>query len=316
MDKIYKNKECVKDFLGVAELPKIRKDFIAKLENALMFLNYKHLNIWHSEAIKKASLKEFDGAWLLDLNLRLKEGENFAFRPFGDLQVSPDMFPEMNMKFMNLSGELGMLEKYRFLNAKEKRNLSKFMHIFSHSMGILDYGKQRWFTSKEGYGINKMKEKKDIKYALPIHTPLRQGYYFKESDIKKRIEDAVNGNDDMYLHMVRGFHLSLQLSLTYHYEWSCYIKENDDSIGIRIPIHPSSSKEVFVLRNIPEGKKRRAAIVNFVKDHYRTIKGLGNEREVLIKKHLRGDLKFTWRGLKVQISPSPYDINKYKKHKN
>jgi hypothetical protein len=109
--------------------------------------------------------------------------------------------------------------------------------------------------------------------------------------------------------------MALQLSLTYDYEWSCYIKEKPDSLGVRIPIHPSSSKEVFMMRNLPEGKTRKRAIVNFVKDHYRTIKGNGNERKVLIEKHFRGDLKFNWRGLEVHVTPSPYDLRKYKSNK-
>ena len=54
---------------------------------------------------------------------------------------------------------------------------------------------------------------------------------------------------------------------------------------------------------------REQQIVNFVKDHYRTIKGYNNnERKILVQKHLRGDLKFNWRGLEVHIIPSPYDM--------
>ena len=71
-----------------------------------------------------------------------------------------------------------------------------------------------------------------------------------------------------------------------------------------------------MMRNIPEGKQRKVAIVNFVKEHYRTIKGYNdNEREVLIQKHLRGELKFNWRGLEVHITPSPYDLRKTKTNK-
>ena len=70
------------------------------------------------------------------------------------------------------------------------------------------------------------------------------------------------------------------------------------------------------MRNLPEGKTRKRAIVNYVKDHYRTIKGYNNnEREVLVQKHLRGDLKFNWRGLEVHITPSAYDLKRIKTQK-
>ena len=71
-----------------------------------------------------------------------------------------------------------------------------------------------------------------------------------------------------------------------------------------------------MFRNLPEGASRKKAIVNIVKDHYRTIKGHNdNERQVLIQKHIRGELKFNWRGLEVHITPSPYDLRTIKTSK-
>lgn len=157
-------------------------------------------------------------------------------------------------------------------------------------------------------------EKSNIIY--PFRTSLKSGYELNPIDVKNEFIKASKGENDFYLSQIKTLHLSLQLALTYDYEWSCYIKEKPDSLGVRIPIHPSSSKEIFMMRNLPEGKTRKRAIVNFVKDHYRTIKGNGNERKVLIEKHLRGDLKFNWRGLEVHITPSPYDLRKYKSNKN
>ena len=314
--KTFKNAELVKDNLQTAGLPKIRKDFIAKLENALMFLSYKDLSMWHSEAINKVHLKNFDGAWLLDVSLKHKENEEFVLSPFGDLQVTPDMFPKLNLKMLNLSGEIGHLSKYRFLEPKEKRHLENYKYIFSERFAFLDYGKQKWWTNEKGYGFSNMyMAESDTNIILPRPTPLKAGYTYEKKLVDQKIADDLKDNDSMYLQTIRNFHMALQLSLTYDYEWSCYIKEKPDSLGVRIPIHPSSSKEVFMMRNLPEGKTRKRAIVNFVKDHYRTIKGNGNERNVLIKKHFRGDLKFNWRGLEVHITPSPYDLRKYKSNK-
>jgi len=313
--RTFKNVELVKDNLQTAELPKIRKDFIAKLENALMFLSYKDLSIWHSESKNKVHLNNFDGAWLLDVSLKHKGDDGFAFSPFGNLQVTPDMFPKLNIKMLNLSGEIGHLSKYRFLDSKEKRHLDNYRYIFSEKTAFLDYGKQKWWTDEQGYGFNQMhKLNDDFNLVMPLRTSLKKDYVINQKDAINY--DMPNGKPaEWYIHTVKSFHMALQLSLTYDYEWSCYIKETPDSLGVRIPIHPSSSKEVFMMRNLPEGKTRKRAIVNFVKDHYRTIKGNGNERKVLIEKHFRGDLKFNWRGLEVHVTPSPYDLRRYKSNK-
>lgn len=316
MEKVqnFKNAELVNEDFNMAKLPKIRSEFIAKLENALMFLNYRDLNMWHSEAKNKVHLNSFDGAWLLDVSLKHNEDDDFTFSPFGNLQVSPNMFPNLNLKMLNLSGEIAHLSKYRFLDAKEKRHLENYKYIFSEKFGFLDYGKQKWWTNEDGYGFNDMyKLDNDFNVVLPRPTPLKQGYSYEKKLVDKKISDDLKDKDSMYFNTIRNFHMALQLTLTYDYEWSCYIKEKPDSLGVRIPIHPSSSKEVFMLRNIPEGKQRKTAIVNFVKEHYRTVKGYNdNERQVLIQKHLRGDLKFNWRGLEVHITPSPYDLRKTK----
>jgi len=315
--KNYKNVELVKDSLDTVTLPQIRNEFIAKLENALMFLSYKDLNMWHSESRNQVHLGSFDGAWLLDVSLKHDDDDGFVFSPFGELQVTPDMFPNMNMKMMNLSGEVGHLSRYRFLQPKQKRNLDNYRYIVSERVAFLDYGKQKWWTDENGYGFNHMTSLLDKGMCiLPIPTSIKPGYYLDRRLAEAKIKQWLQDPESPYRQTLKSFHMALQLSLTYYYEWSCYIKENKDSLGVRIPIHPSSSKEVFVMRNIPEGKSRKRAIVNFVKEHYRTIKGNGNERKVLIEKHFRGDLKFNWRGLEVHVTPSPHDLMKYKTNKN
>lgn len=315
---VYKNKDLINEDFSSASLPPIREDFIAKLENSLMFLNYKDLSMWHSDAKNKVHLQNFDGAWLLDVSLRHKEKDDFTLKPFGDFQVTPDMFPNLNLRTLNLSGEVGHLSKYKFLDNKQKRNLENYKYIFSERSAFLDYGKQKWWTNENGYGFNKINNiNNELNCILPMHTPLVKGAQYDKRAVARMIEAELKDPNSSYMHTLKGFHMALQLSLTYDYEWSCYIKETPDSLGVRIPIHPSSSKEVFMMRNIPEGKSRKKAIVNFVKDHYRTIKGCNdNERQVLIQKHLRGDLKFKWRGLEVHITPSPYDLRRTKTTKN
>lgn len=306
----YKNVELQKTDFSQFSHPTLRNDFIAKLENAIMFMNFDSLNMWHNESKKPINLKTFDGAWLVDYSLNHSESDDFTFSPFGEFQVMPEMFPDLNLKFMNLSSEVINMFKYKFLSIEERRHLEKFKHIFSERVAFLDYSKNRWFTNEMGYGINSISNLDGLKAYLPIPTSLSDGHFMKKSDINKFIIENSKSSDSAYIQTVKNFNMALNLKMTYYYEWSCYIKENEKSFGIRIPIHPSSSKEVFSMRDVTDKKK---AILNFVRDHYRTITDInGKERDILINKHFRGELKFNWRGLEVHITPSEYDLNRIK----
>ena len=309
---IYKNKDAVN---GIAkkEAPKIREDFIAQLEHSLMYLSFKDSNLWHSEELNPFTLKQFDGAWLIDANLRQEKTDGFCLKAFGDLQVAPEMFPDLNLKTLTLDGYTPHLLKNKFLSHSEKRNLYKYKYILSQKQGILDYEKQKWWLTESGYGFNKIENNDNLKSCYLIPTSLKPGFMYPEYQVKKFISDSVNDEEHPYVRAYLAFHYSLQLALTYYYEWSCYIRENENSIGIRIPIHPSSSKEVFIMRNIPEGNSRKKAIVNYVKEHYRKINNCNDQEvEILIKQHFRGELKFNWRGLEVHITPSQYDLKRIK----
>jgi hypothetical protein len=310
-EKVFRNADLPKsleEFQRRTTIPKIRNEFIAQLEHSLMYLSYPNTYLSVSDAISKFNLKTFDGAWLSGMSLRHSEEDAFMFAPFGDLQVSPDMFPNMNVKTLNLHGGIATLEKHRFLNPKEKRHLQNFPYITQHRYAYFDNEKNKWYSGENGYGIprNFTKTKAGENVYPVIPTPLKAGYVMSPQHVLE-----YPGSNE-YLETLRSFHAHLQLAMTQYYEWTCFIRETPNSVGIRIPIHPSASKEVFMMRNIPEGAKRKRAIVNYVKDHYRTVKGLGNEREILIKKHFRGDLKFNWRGLEVHVTPSPYDLNRIK----
>lgn len=310
--KTYKNIELKDNDFSTSKLPKIRKDFIAQLENALMFLDYKSSDIYHSEAKSKINLNTFNGAWLVDLSLKHECDDDFMLKPLGELQVTPDMFPNINMKTMNMSGDIAYISKVRALNRKERMGLKSYRYILSHRVGFLDYGKQKWWTDERGFGFNGVKKLSDGSIIMtPTPMSIERGYAFSDEEIRSWLKKDIDSDESTYKISMRDIHVAYQLALTYNYEWSCYIRENENSIGIRIPIHPSSSKEVFLLRNI-EKNKRKKAIVNFVKDHYRKVKNVkGEDTSILIKKHLRGDLKFNWRGLEVHITPSPYDLKKY-----
>jgi len=79
---------------------------------------------------------------------------------------------------------------------------------------------------------------------------------------------------------------------------------------VQIPTDPIGAREVFKFRDIPEGRKRRAALVHWVDEHWRQIR-VDPEEETKVRAHLRGMSKgtnsFVWNGLRCTIRPSHID---------
>jgi len=67
---------------------------------------------------------------------------------------------------------------------------------------------------------------------------------------------------------------------------------------------PEGAREIFRLREVPDGKSRRVAIRNWVSEHYRQRRG--GSAPSLVEQHLRGRIQFDWFGLRCEIVP-PFD---------
>lgn len=95
-----------------------------------------------------------------------------------------------------------------------------------------------------------------------------------------------------------------------HYEWHVALGY-EDGPTLTFPTTPTGSREVFRLRDIPNGKSRRSALQNWVTEHWRRPAPVDeNDATILVREHLRGALKFTWNGLRCTITPSQYDVNR------
>jgi hypothetical protein len=87
----------------------------------------------------------------------------------------------------------------------------------------------------------------------------------------------------------------------------------EGSPTVRIPTDALGVREVFRLRDLPEGKGRRAALRHWVEEHWRKSRteALGAPvEELLVREHLRGATRFDWRGLVCTIHPSLYDLKR------
>jgi hypothetical protein len=98
--------------------------------------------------------------------------------------------------------------------------------------------------------------------------------------------------------------MAQSIALTYRYEWGAQFAI-DGSPRIIIPVTPEGVVELFNDRNKPSDANRRAALRHWVSQHLRAKPG-GDFRQV--RRHLRGEVKFQWRGFDVLIRPSQYDL--------
>lgn len=101
-------------------------------------------------------------------------------------------------------------------------------------------------------------------------------------------------------------HLAAGFALTLRYEWSVWLGYGAGP-RVRFVTDPTGAREVFRLRDIPNGANRRAALRNWVNAHWRK-KSTDNDARSWVQRHLRGAEEFTWNGLRCKVSPPEYDL--------
>jgi hypothetical protein len=100
--------------------------------------------------------------------------------------------------------------------------------------------------------------------------------------------------------------LAASIGLRQRYEWAVALGL-EHSPTIRFATDATGIKEVFRVRDLPEGRDRRAALMTWISDHWRQDRK-DADVEVYVRKHLRGSVSFNWRGLVAEILPSQFDI--------
>lgn len=80
-----------------------------------------------------------------------------------------------------------------------------------------------------------------------------------------------------------------------------YLRPENSAFGFKYPIKDLAQlKELFSLRDIPDGYKRRAALRHWVAKHLRR-KPTKPDEKVEVRRHLRGKESFDWFGMKGTI---------------
>lgn len=91
-------------------------------------------------------------------------------------------------------------------------------------------------------------------------------------------------------------------------QWRVYFSL-DGQPGIELPSDPVGVRAAFRLRDIPDGKQRRAALRHWVSEHWRLNRDDPSE-EIKVREHLRGATDFSWSGLHCRIKPSMVDAQR------
>jgi hypothetical protein len=107
--------------------------------------------------------------------------------------------------------------------------------------------------------------------------------------------------------------LMCKLAFVRRYDWTVSLGHGDGPC-VRFDTDPIGAREVFRLRDIPEGASRRAALRHWVAEHWRKRRSDPAE-EAKVRAHLRGATEFTWNGLRCKIKPSEYDAERAAKGK-
>jgi hypothetical protein len=102
--------------------------------------------------------------------------------------------------------------------------------------------------------------------------------------------------------------LAVALQIAQRHVWRVYLAY-EGKPGLEFPTDPHGAREVFRLRDIPDGRARRAALRHWVQEHWRANRTEPSE-EILVRQHLSGATDFNWHGLECRISPSDTDLEK------
>lgn len=102
--------------------------------------------------------------------------------------------------------------------------------------------------------------------------------------------------------------LATAVALKQRYEWAVSLGL-EKAPSVRFVTDPTGIKEVFRIRDLPDGKDRREALLTWVTQHWRQHRR-DPELEVYVRKHLRGATSFNWRGMNCELLPSQFDLEK------
>lgn len=268
----------------------MRKDIEAKIENLLAYLEcHGKIETIHKSKTDIVPISHFNAAELfleefID-NKYFTTEEDRGYFP--DVQVS-DLDVPMDVCFIRTAmddvadgNDKGVYQvtRLRYIHPREIRGKVKIYHPLAHE---ITYG---FF-----YMSGKVITAKD--YIAPIGKTWKR--------LTPTWAEGNGTKTDPQIHRVAT--MCCGIEFTNRYQWFLEIGYKDTK-SIKVPCSIDALQEIFKLRDIADGKKRRDALRNWVCEHIRRTE----TRETKVRAHLRGSMNFTAGEWSFKIHPSRYD---------
>ena len=288
------------DFIGT--------DFIDRLEWAMLMIQQNFNQMRLAEYLPSVTRNHFDKAYLMAggddaLNNRVR-----FFRPFSDLQATPEIFPDLNIKVMTFE-ETIQLNKVKQLDIRTKQSLrSKLQYAYEISSAFYNKKTEAFYGFKNGYEFNKgffaigtkVENADKLSFTeIPNPISLHPNYTMPPNAVTLLPKEQI-------VEVMRLIAMSYQVAMSMYYEWSIYIKEYDN-IGLIVPIEPQILSELYKTSLMKFENKKQ--MVHFVKEHYRRKVAMPDEDyTVFVNRYLRGEHRFNYRGFYAEVIPPKYDL--------
>ena len=109
--------------------------------------------------------------------------------------------------------------------------------------------------------------------------------------------------------------IATSIAFTIRYEWQVRFGL-EGGLSMSYPSDRESIGEVFRLRDVPEGRHRRSAILQLITQHWKRSRSQAptEDPQVFVREHLRGQTKFSWNGLTCEVIPPKYDVERISEH--
>lgn len=117
--------------------------------------------------------------------------------------------------------------------------------------------------------------------------------------------DTCKGNHHIEEHVK----MSISIGFIMPSFWMAHVAITDNAPRVTVPTDPTGVKELWKFRDIPEGARRRDALLHWVSEHWRKDR-FDPDVELFVRSSLRGARSLTCSGLSIAIEESTDDRKK------
>lgn len=277
--------------------------YFEKAVESLVFLACGDHEKNESTILRSANIKDFDGFELFYAGDDVDYGDDFVLKAKSvkDLAVWP-----LDVRFAHYSPNEKTWQFTRISSMTDKSKWRGRANFFSNHMAELRFMK----THENGNCFSEIKPlavfgnrcitaDRLVPYTKRGWGRLPPDYWGSRHSSKRDFADITSI-----------FEFSQGMALRKRYNWSVLLGETGYP-RVRWTTDVEGIKEVFRLRDIPPGKLRRAALLNWVKAHWRKSRKPNADDLDFVKRYLRGAWGFTYNGLECSIEPPEFDIERH-----